>query len=77
MDSVDTFISFHSSPCIASSFGILSIGESLSLMPLTLIALGVGFLFRCIYSTVAVHFFRGCTVGMHTPCTLSIPLPDP
>jgi len=44
----------HASP---HRFGILSTGESLSLMPLTLIAPRVGFVFCCIYSTATVHFF--------------------
>ena len=61
--------------CIASSFRY-SIGESLSLMPPTLIAPEVGFVLCCIYSTVAVPFFLGSTVDMHTPCVLSI-FPSP
>jgi len=50
--------------------GIIFIGKSMSLTPLTLIAPGVGFLFRCIYSTVTLHF---STVDMHAPfASLSI-----
>jgi len=60
------FISFFSSPCIAPSLGILSIGESLSLMPPTLIAPGACFAFCCIYSIVMVDFFPG-TVHAHSP----------
>ena len=56
-------------------FDILSIGESLSLVPPTLIAPGVGFVSCCIYSTVAVYF-PPSTVDTHTPY-IFLPISSP
>ena len=54
---VNTSYRFSLLHALPHHLDILSIGESLSLMPLTLIAPGAGFVFCCIYSTTTVGFF--------------------